>query len=185
MFEDDLDGIFGQQVATGGTSLDGQLGKVIVEGRLLEFRRGSQLHLDDLGLAVGVGGEIQHLGIGLPLGQVVFLVTGDAHHGETLDIEGITRLSVTVDGVIGGAVIVFAEHSHMDDVGADKELRLKFGHHVGAFLVEDDDVVHVGAVGHEDIGVLVLLPLQALAGTDETLGRVDVQLLVVGRHGLR
>ena len=39
--------------------------------------------------------------------------------------------------------VVFMENRRMDHVGADKELGLELGHHVGAILVEHDNVVNV------------------------------------------
>ena len=46
--------------------------------------------------------------------------------------------------------------------------------------MEDDDVVHIGAVAHIFVDFLVLLAFQAFACADKTFFSIDIQFLVVG-----
>ena len=115
--------------------------------------------------------------------EVVFLVTGDALHSEALHIMRRAVLAVAINDVIGGTSVILMEHIDMNHLLPHKELRLQFDHGVFAILVEHDDIVHVGAVAHVFIGILVLLTLQAFTCANEAFVPVDIELLVVGGHG--
>ena len=176
-----LDLVLREQVAPGIAALHGQLSEVVVDGLLLLVEQ-HQGHLDNLSLAIGIRREIAHLRTGFALREVVFLVTSDAFHGEAFHIMRCAILAVTIDDIVGRAVIVLVEHMHMDDLLSHKEFRLKLGYHVLTVFMEHDDVVHVGAVAHIFVGFLVLLAFQAFARADEAFVLVDVKLLVVGSH---
>ena len=176
---------FRHQVAHALAALDGYLGEVLVEEDALQFRVRFQRHLHHLGLAVGVGREVDDATARLALRQVVLTVAGHAGHVEALDVVG-PRLAVAVNGVIDRARIILLEDGHVDDFGLPllrlRTLRLAHEEFVGdahhlvrAVLVEEDDVVDVGAVLHE----LVLLQARA----DEALLAVDVEFLI-GLHHL-
>ena len=177
-----LDLVFREQVAAHATTFHGQTRKVIVDGLLFLVEQ-QKRHLDDFCLAVGIRREIAHLRARLALRDIVFLVAGDTHHGETFHIVRRSVLAITIYHIIGRTVIVLVEHIDMDDLLPHKEFRLELRHHVLAILMEDDDVVHVGAVAHIGVGFLVLLAFQALACANEAFLLVDIKFLIIGSHG--
>ena len=175
-----------EQVAHRGAALDHDFAEVLVEEDTLELGVGLQVDLDDLGLAVGVGGEVGHTAAGLALREVILTVARDAGDVEALDVEG-TVAAVAIDGVVDGAGVVLLEDGDMDDLAfallglralrlAHEDLLANADDLVGAVLVEDDDIVDVGAVADE----LILLQPSA----DEAFLAVDIELLV-GFHNLR
>ncbi len=177
-----LDLVFREQVAPCITALHSQIREVVVDC-LLFLAEQHQRHLDDLGLAIGIRREITHLRAWFALREVIFLVAGNAFHGETLHIMRRAVLTVTIDDIIGRSVIVLVEHIDMDDLLPHEKFRLQLGHSIFPIFMEHDDVVNVGTVTHVFVGFLVLLAFQALARADEALILVDIQLFVVGGHG--
>ena len=130
---------------------------------------GLERHLDDLRLAVGVGGEVEHTRARRAQREVHLAVSRDARDVEALDIARAS-LAVAIYHIINGALVVLLEHTQPDDVLAHEEL---FGHthHLELTItIEDDDIVDVRAVAHK------LVLLQSCA--DEALVAVDVEFLV-------
>ena len=165
-------GILRQRVAACGSSLDGDVGERTFDEQFLVstlgLQDGVERHLDGLGLAVRVGGEVEHFRSGLALRQVHFSVAGDGGHVETLDVVR-SCLSVAIHHVVGCARVVLLEHLHVQDVLAYEQF-LGHAHHLHlAVAIEDDDVVDVRAVAHE----LVLLQSRAY----EAFLAVDVEFL--------
>ena len=83
-------------------------------------------------------------------------------------------LAVTINTVVDGALVVLLEYLDMKDVLAHEYLVCHLGDLELSILIEDDDVVEVGAVAYE----LVLLQ----ACSHETFLSVDVELLVGFHH---
>ena len=166
-------GEFRQDVTLRRASLDLDGGKRALQedahaGMLLQHR-GFERHLDDLGLAVGVGREVEHAAARGALRQVYLAVAGHAGDVESLD-EARAGLAVAIHHIIYSALVVLLEHTQPQHVLAYKQL---FGHahHLELTVaVEDDDVVDVGAVAYE------FVLLQSCA--DESFCTVDVELLV-------
>ena len=140
----------------------------------LEARAGTEVDLDGLGLAVGVGSEPVDLRAGGTLGQVIPAVADDAGDCEALGVHG-AALAVAVHGVVYGAGIAPLEDCGVDDALLHKLLVGHLAEGVAAVLDEDDHLVDVGAVAHV-LGLLYLLG----GGADEALGAVDVELGVGG-----
>ena len=135
-------GIVRQEVSECGTALDGKLAEIVVELAFLELGLGLEFHADNLGLAVGVGGEIKHLRAGLALGEVVLLVTRHAADGKTLHHGGAAR-AVHVTHIIYMPVVAALEDLHMKDVLAHKLLVCHLGNNELAVFVEDNQLVKV------------------------------------------
>ena len=174
--------ILGQQVTTRVAALHSEVGELVVH-RLLFLVEQHQRHLDDFGFAVGIRREIAHLRARLALREVVFLVAGDTLHGKALHIVWCAVLTVAIDDIVSGAVVVLVENVYMNHLLSNEEFRLQLDHGIFAILMEDDDVVHIRAIAHIFVGLLVLLALQALTCTDEAFFPIDIQLFVVGSHG--
>ena len=181
---DAVDGILGYDITLRHAPLDGEVGKIDVEGQSLYLLRWLESDMHHLGLAVGVTREIDHLAAGSALGDVILAVAGDAGDEETLHHVG-TLLAVAVDDIVDSALVVFLKHRHMHYLGllalslgalgvTHEELIGHAGNLVGAVAVEDNHVVEVGAGAHQ----LVLLE----RGAYEALLAVDIQLLVLLRH---
>ena len=166
---DTVHGILRQQVTLRGPSLDHHLREVLLDEDLLDLGIRVECHLDDLCLTVGVRREVHHLRARRTYRQVVFLVARHRSHVEALD-EVPALLTVTVDGVVDGTRVVLLEHAEVEHVLADEEFLGHTDDLVLAVLVEDDDIVEVGAVADE----LVLLQ----TGADEAVSTVDVEFLV-------
>ena len=174
-------GIAGEDVAHRVATLDGETGEVEVEAGLLELGFRDMMYGDCLGLAIGIGSEIENLGALGAFGQRILLVACDAQHREALDID-IAESAVTVYHIIYRAFVALAEETdelNLLAVGAtDKALLLHLGDHHGAILAEDDDVVHLRAV--ESI-LRPLILLERIAG--KTCLAVDIEFLVGDSHG--
>lgn len=78
---------------------------------------------------------------------VVFPVTNDGSDIETFDII-ITFLSVTVDDVIDGTLVVFLEYVDVQDVLSDEQFVGHANNLVFTVFVEDDYIVDVGTVAY-------------------------------------
>ncbi len=133
-----------------------------------------QRHLDDFCLAVRVGCEVDDPASRGALGDVVELVACHDGYVESLD-EVVALLAVAIYAVVDGSLVVLLEHLHVEDVLAHEYLVGHLGNLEFSVLVEDDDVVEVGAVAYE------LILLQSC--THETFLSVDVEFLV-GLHHL-
>ena len=176
----------GEEVASALTSLDENLAEVLVEADALEFGIGLEGDLDDFGLSVGVGSEVENARPGGAHRHVILAVVGDGGDVETLDVAGVGG-SVHVDHIIYGAFVTLFEHGDVDDFRlflaflslhalslADEHLVLHAGHLVGSVAIEDDDIVDGGAVFHE----FVLLQ----SGSHEAVLTVDIELFVGFDH---
>ena len=174
---DGADGVAGEDVAHGLAAFDGEGLEVEVEGGLFEFGLGDVVDGYDLGLAVGIGGEVEHFGATGSLGEEVFAVAGDGGDAEAFDHDVAVGAAVAVDHVVDGALVALAEDGDEEYLGAvlraDEAFFLHFGDDEGAVAAEGDDVVEARAfAGHFD----AFLALEAPAG--EAGGVVDVELLV-------
>ena len=161
--------VLGDDVTACLLALDGEFGKVHVKLQNLKPELGFEGDAQHLGLAIGIGSEPGNFAARLALGDVIFLVAGDARDGKALH-EGGTASAVKIQHVVDGAVVTFLEHVQVEDILA----HIQFLSHLDDFeltvLVEDDDIVDVRAVAHK------LVLLQACA--DEAVCTVDVELLV-------
>ena len=83
-------------------------------------------------------------------------------------------LAVAVNTVVDGALIVLLEYLYMEDILADEYLVCYLGDFKLTILIEDDDVIEVGAVAYEFI---LLQPC-----TNESFLTVDVEFLVSLYH---
>ncbi len=174
---DAVHALLGEQKTLGAAPLDGYLGEVLEQEDILPLllRVEVERYLDDLGLTVRIGGEVNQTRAGFALGDVVFAVARDGGDIEALDV--VRSLgAVAIDHVVGGAGVVALEHLHPLDILAHEYLVGYAYNLVFAVAVEDDDVVDVGAVADE------LIFLQPSA--DEAILTVDVELFV-GLHHLR
>lgn len=96
-----------QQVTHGLFSLDVDGTEIPFKCRLLDTGRRTQHYTDDFGLSIRIGGEVHDFRARSTLRYVVFPVTDDRGDIETFDII-ITFLSVTVDDVVDGTLVVFS-----------------------------------------------------------------------------
>ena len=101
--------------------------------------------------------------------QVVLLVAGQRGHVETFH-EVVALLAVTIHRIIDRARVALLEHGEIEHVLPHEDFFGDADHLVFTVLVEDDDIVEVGAVAHE----LVFLQ----ARTDKAVGAVDIEFLV-------
>ena len=173
---DAVNGLLGERHTACSASLDHDFCKVTLQedARLARRHgRGIERHLDDFRLAVGVCREVHNLRPGLACRNVVFAVAGDGRHVEALDVVR-SLLAGTIYHVINGTLVVTLIDAEPQHVLADKEL-VGHAHYLElSVLVEDDDVVNVGAVAD----ILVLLQ----TGSDEAFVAVDVEFLVCFHH---
>ena len=130
---------------------------------------GFERHLNHLGLAVGIGREVEDARAWGTHGEVYLAVAGDAGHVEALDVARAV-LAVAVHHVIDGSLVAFLEHAKPQHVLTHEKFLGHTHHFELSVTIEDDDVVDVGAVAHK----FVLLQ----ARTDESLLAVNVELLV-------
>ena len=172
---DAADGALGEEISLGSTSLDKHIGEILLQEDALAFLRQVRLqgHLDDLCLSVGIGGEIDDAAARCSLRDVVYLVAGHGGDVESLD-EVFALFSVAVDTVVDGALVVLLEYLYMEDILACKYLVCHFHDLELSILVEDDDIVEVGAVAHE----FVLLEPRS----HKALLSVDIEFLVRLHH---
>ena len=98
---DSADIQLGQHVTHTLTTLDGQFREVLVKEYTLQLGVGLQDNLDDLGLSVGVGCEVEHPAARLALSQVILTISGDAGYIKALDIAN-TVLAVAVHHIVNG-----------------------------------------------------------------------------------
>ena len=162
-----------QQVSLRGASLDGNLREILVEDCFLDLRIGVERNLDDLCLAIGVGREIHDSRARCTLCHIVLPVANHGSHVETLH-EAEALLSVTIHHIIDGTRVVLLEYVDIEHVFAHEHLFCHADHLVFTFLIEDDDIVEVGAVAHK----LVLFQ----SCTDKAVCTIDVELLIGFSH---
>ena len=105
--------IAGEEVAARLAAFDHQRAEIVIEYLLFELRIWLQKHMDHLGFAVGIGGEIKYAAARLSGGEVVFTVVRHGRHVEAFDIAGAV-LAVTVDDVVRRATVVLLEHGDME-----------------------------------------------------------------------
>ena len=166
-----VNSLLSQDIAFGSSALDKYLREVFFQEDVLLFllRIGIQCHLNGFGLAIRIGREIHHSRPRLALCQVVVPVSRNAGHVETLD-EVSAFFAILVHYIINSALVILLEHLHVNHVLAHKYL---VGHPDNlelSVLIEDDDVVDVGAVAYK----LVLFQ----SGSHKSFLSVDVQLLI-------
>ena len=164
---------FGQQVTHGLFPLDVDGTEIPFKRRLLDAGRRTQHYTDDFCLSVRIGGEVHDFRAWSTLRYVVFPVANDGSNIETFDII-ITFLSVTVDDVIDGTLVVFLEYVDVQDVLSDEQFVGHADNFVFTVFVEDNYIVDVGTVAY----ILVFLQ----SGTDETFLTVDIQFFVGFGH---
>ncbi len=140
--------VFGQNISHGLTAFDGYLSKIFFE---LQFPdSGSRLegNTDNFGLAIRIGAEILNTRTRGAFGQIVFLISGYAAHGKTLDIGNASSLvvefAVAVNNIVDGAGIVFLKNIQVKHVFADKHLVAYLDHLVLAVFVKKNDIVQIG-----------------------------------------
>ena len=97
--------------------------------------------------------------------HIVFPVASDGGDVESLDVVE-ARLSVAIDHIVDGTLVVLLEYIHVQHVLAHEELVRHTHHLVTSVLVEQDDIVDVRAIRHE----LVFLQ----TGADESFLAVDI-----------
>ena len=131
-------------------------------------------HLDNLCLAIGVGSKVDDTAARCALCDVIHLVARHGSNIESLD-EVVALLTITIHTVVDGALVVLLEHLYVEHVLAHKYLVCHLSNLKLTILVEDNDIVEVGAVAHQ------LVFLQSC--THKTFLTVDIEFLV-GLHHL-
>ena len=165
-----MDSLLGKQITLGRASLDHYLREILVEeNRTLLHLCRIKCHLDNFSLAIGVGSEIHHPRARSALRQVVFAVAGYTGDIESLD-EVEALLSVTIHHIVYGALVVLLEHTDVEDILANEYLVGHLDNLILTILIEDDDIVDIGAIAY----IFVLLERSA----DESLLTVDIEFLV-------
>ena len=170
---DAVDGFLGNHIAACRTSLDENVGKIALQedahARIRYGDAGVECNLDDFCFAVGVSGEIHHLGTWCTLREVVLAVSRNGGYVEALDVVR-PFLAVTIDNVVGGAFVVLFKDLYVQDIFADEDLLRYADNLVLAVLVEDDDVIDIGTVAYK------LVLLQPCA--DKPFRAVDIEFLI-------
>ena len=172
---DGFDLVFGEHIAPRRTGFDRQFGQVFEHLQLLEVQRGFERHAYHLRLAVRIGGKIDDLRAGIALRQVVFLVAGDTRDVEAFHVVR-AFLAVPIDHVIDSPLIAALEDGYVLDIRTYKDFLGYLHYLVFAVLMEDDEVVNVGAIEQ----VLVFLEARA----DKAFLAVDIEFLVVLHYRL-
>ena len=164
-----------QQVAFRRSAFDGNLREVLLEEDILfaTGRVGVEGNLDHFGFTVGVGRKIHHLRACCALCKVILFVACASRHVETFDVIRSVA-TVTVYGVVGGAVVVLLEHLCPYHLFPHKELVGHLHHLVFTILVEEDNIVDIRTVTYK----LILLQTHA----DKSFRTVNVQFLVCFHH---
>src|ERR1035437_985909 len=145
-----MDIILSQNISHGLTSFDGNLAEVLFKHQLVQTGFWFQGHADHFGLGIRIYGEIIYFRSGSAHSNVVFLVSGNAVHGETLDIIR-TSLTIAVNRVINGSFIVLLEDVEMQDVFTDEHFVHNFHNLIASIFEENNDIVDVGTIAHEFI----------------------------------
>ena len=109
------------------------------------------------------------------MGDVVFLILSDAGYVEAFH-EIDTLLTIAIDDVIDSAFIATLEDRNMEYIRADEEFFRHTHDLIFTILMEDDDVIYIGAVKEE------LIFLESCS--DESFLAVDIEFLVVLDHRL-
>ena len=103
---------------------------------------------DNLGFAIGVGGEIEDFAILGAFGEQVFAVAGYGGNAEAFH-HGIACRAIAIDHIVHRTLVAFAEHRYEEQLLAvcrtHKTLFLHLGNHHRAVATEDDNVVHARA----------------------------------------
>ena len=158
---------FANDVSTRGSRLDNHLREVEIHDTFFAawgcFRFENNPYR--LGLAVGIGREINHFRTRCALRKVVFAVARCAGDVETLD-KIMAFLAVAIHNIISGAPVVALMHLHMQHVFAHENLIGHAHYLIFAVAMEHQDVVDVRAVAHK----LVFFQPRS----DKSLATVDV-----------
>ncbi len=81
-----LDREFGQDISIGTSSFDGQLGKIKFKNGIFQPWSWSQVYLDYFRFSIGIGAEVENLGMCMLLANIVLLIScypgyrGTFHH---------------------------------------------------------------------------------------------------------
>lgn len=144
---DAANGALGKEITFSSTSLDQNVREILLQEDALALLRQVGLHrtLDDFCLSIRIGGEIDDAAARCTLGDVIQLVAGHGGYVESLD-EVIALFAVAVNTVIDGALVVLLEYLYMEDILTDEYLVCYLGDFKLTILIEDDDVIEVGAV---------------------------------------
>ena len=141
---------FANDVSTRGSRLDNHLREVEVHDTFFAawgcFRFENNPYR--LGLAVGIGREINHFRTRSALRKVVLAVARYAGDVETLD-KIMAFLAVAIHNIISGAPVVALMHLHMQHVFAHKNLVGHAHYLILAVAMEHQDVVDVRAIAHK------------------------------------
>ena len=133
----------------------------------------AQVDFHRFGLAVGVGSEIEHFRARLFLRHIIFAVARNSLNSKAFHIHS-AFFSVAVDGVVDGALVVFAEHGHVNNVLAHEFLVLHLGNQIFTIGAEYNYIVDVRAVAY------IFVFLQACA--NKAFLAVAVEFLVRFGH---
>ena len=164
-----INGELRQQITLRGASLDGNLREVFVEDGFLDLRIGVEGDLDDLCLAIGVGREVHDSRTWCTQRHIILPITNHGGHVKSLH-ETEALLAIAIDDIIYGTRVVLLEYVDVEHVLAHEYLFCHTNHLVFTILVEDDDIVEVGAVAHK----LVLLESCA----NKAIRAIDIKFLI-------
>ncbi len=163
----------GENISLRIAVLYGNVLEINIKGKLSQFRLRLQLARDNFGFTIWVSLEVQQFRTGCSLGHIVFLVADDIGNCKTLDVRSC-RLSIAVNHIVDGALVVLTVHCHIYYALAEECLVGHFGNLIFSILVNYNDVVDVGAVAY------IFVLLQAI--TNEAFFPVNVELFVCNGH---
>ena len=166
---------FGHQVASCSTAFDADVTEINVKLDLFQPCLGPQKHGNHFRLAIGVGREVQQLGLGRPFGDGVFSVAGDACDIEPLH-QALARGPIQINGIVRGAFVAALPHCDIQEVLAKEGLGRNLADFHGPVASEHNDVVDVRAISQK----FSLCALEACA--HKPLFRIPIQLGVGHGH---
>ena len=136
------DRILGEEVSSGGASLNCKGCKVVIKEEFLEFRTWAKSHSYALRLSVRVGGEPENFGVRSTHCDVILLVSCNCGNCKPLNVAEAV-LSVSVYGVVNRSEIVLYKDSNVDDVLAYKGLVCNLCNQIFAVLEEDNYIINI------------------------------------------
>ena len=159
------------------TPLDSYFREVFFESQILDTACSRlQLYLDNLSLAIRVGREIYHLRARGALCQVVLLIASYCTHSKAFNIIAFI-LTIAIYGIVDSAFVILSPHTYVQYILAHIDLISHLNHLIFTIFVEDDNIVHVRAIGYE-LGVFVFLQ----SDTHKSLFGVDIEFFVSFNH---
>ena len=135
-------GVFGDQVAPGAASLDGEGTEIPLHAGFLETLLGTELDAHGFRFSVVVHGEPEDAGAIGPGRNVIVLVTRDGGNGKTFGVMG-RALAVAVDDVINGALVAAVEHAGVQQVFPEEGFVRHLGNTEFAVFCNDDNLAQV------------------------------------------